>query len=99
MNSGKSASLFGACALLAAALTAALPLFIAFGMVQSGARGVLAALLACGVCLVAGTLALAITAITQKVSQGVQGILGAMLVRMSVPLGALLLVPTAGSPL
>jgi len=99
MNSGRSASLFGACALLAAALAAALPLFIAFGIVQSGVRGVLAAFLACGVCLVAGTLALTITAITQKVSQGVQGILGAMLVRMSVPLGALLLIPTAGSPL
>ena len=99
LNLSRPPSLLRACAIFAAVLAAALPLFIAVGLVQSGGRGLLAALLACGVCFAAGTLALAITAISQKVNQGVQGILGAMLVRMSVPLGALLLLPKAGGPL
>lgn len=93
------ASLPQACGLLAAALLAVLPLFIGFGILRFGAAGAIAALVSCGVCFLAGVLALMITAISQRLHQGVQGILGAMLVRMSVPLLALFLLPQAGGPL
>ena len=95
----RPASLSRACALLAAALLALLPCFAAYGYFTAGTVGVLAALVACGICLFCGILALCITAISQKLNQGVQGILGAMLVRMSVPLVALLALPKIGGPL
>lgn len=92
-------SLARACALLAAALLALLPCFAAYGNFTSGSVGILASFVACGTCLLCGILALCITAISQKLNQGVQGILGAMLVRMSVPLGALMVLPKIGGPL
>ena len=92
-------SLLRACALLTIALLAALPCFVVYGYLAGGLAGVLAALVACGICLFAGTLALSITAILQRLNQGVQGILGAMLVRMGVPLVALFLLPEVGGPL
>ena len=95
----QSASLPHACALLAAALLAVLPLVAGVGLFRSGLIGILAAAAACGVCLLTGFLALGITAISQRLHQGVQGILGAMLVRMGVPLAILLLLPEVGGPL
>ena len=99
INQAQPASLPRACALLAVALLALLPCFAAYGYFTSGMVGVLAALVACGICLACGILALGITAVAQKLNQGVQGILGAMLVRMSVPLGALMVLPKIGGPL
>jgi len=80
-------------------LLALLPLFVAAGYFLSGPIGIVAALVACGICLASGELALCISAITQKLNQGVQGILGAMLVRMAVPLFSLILLPKIGGPL
>ena len=99
MAQAPPASLPRACALLAAMLLALLPCFAAYGYFTSGPVGILAALVACGICLLCGILALCITAISQKLGQGVQGILGAMLVRMSVPLLAVLALPKIGGPL
>lgn len=93
------ASLYRASALLVAALLALLPCFAVFGYCTSGAYGILAAVVAFGICLACGILALAITAISQAMNQGVQGILGAMLVRMGVPLVAMFVLPEVGGPL
>ncbi len=99
MTKAWPASLAWTCALLATVLLALLPCFAAYGYFTGGPVGILAALIACGICLLCGILALCITAISQKRNQGVQGILGAMLVRMSVPLVALLALPKIGGPL
>jgi len=98
MTQARPASLPRACALLAAALLALLPCFASYAYSTNGSAGILAALVACSICLLCGILALCITAISQKLGQGVQGILGAMLVRMSVPLLALLALPKIGGP-
>ncbi|MFN0018065.1 MAG: hypothetical protein ACKVP0_07390 [Pirellulaceae bacterium] len=98
-TSARPASLIRACALLAAVLLALLPCFAAYGYFASGSIGILAALVACGICLACGILALCVTSIAQKMNQGIQGILGAMLVRMGVPLFALLVLPKIGGPL
>ena len=95
----RPASLPRACALLAAALLLLLPCFAAYGYLASAMNGILAALVACGICLASGIVALCITAIAHKVNQGVQGVFGAMLVRMSVPLVALFVLPKIGGPL
>jgi hypothetical protein len=98
-NSARSASLPRACAILAAALLLLLPLIAAYGYFASGTVGILAAMVAFGICLVPGILALCVTAISQKLNQGVQGILGAMGIRMGAPLAALLVLPKLGGPL
>jgi hypothetical protein len=91
--------LLRACLVLAAALVAPFPGFAGYGYWISGSSGILAALVALGICLFAGTLALVVTAVSQRMNQGVQGVFGAMLVRMSVPLVALFLLPKIGGPL
>jgi uncharacterized membrane protein YozB (DUF420 family) len=99
LASARPASLLRACALLAAALLVLLPGFASVGYFTSGSMGILAAVVACGICLACGILALGVTAITQKLNQGMQGIFAAMLVRMSVPLIALLILPKIGGAL
>lgn len=98
-NLARPASLPRACAILSAALLLLLPVVGAYGYLTSGAVGILAAMVAFGICLVPGILALCLTAISQKLNQGVQGILGAMGVRMGAPLAALLVLPKMGGPL
>lgn len=95
----RPASLPWACALLAAALAALLPCFAAIGYSTSGTIGILAAAVAFGICISSGIAALCITAIAQMMNQGVQGVFGAMLVRMSVPMVALFVLPKIGGPL
>ena len=98
-TSERPASLLRACALLSAVLLALLPVFAVCGYFLSGPAGILAAVVAFGICLFPGNLALCVTAISQKVNQGVQGILGAMFVRLGVPLVALLVLPKIGGAL
>lgn len=98
-NSVRPKSLLWACSLLTAALVSLLPCFAAYGYFASGAIGVLASLVAFAICLTCGILALCVTAITQKMNQGMQGILAAMMVRMSVPLVALVVLPKVSGPL
>lgn len=95
----RPASLSRACAVLAVILLALLPGFAAYGYYFHAMVGILAALVACGICLTCGILALCVTAIAQKMGQGIQGVFAAMLVRMSVPLVALLALPKIGGPL
>jgi hypothetical protein len=95
----RPASLLRACLLLAAALAAPFPCFAGYGFWTRGGSGILAALTALGICLFAGNSALVVTAVSQRMNQGVQGVFGAMLVRMSVPLAALLVLPKIGGPL
>lgn len=95
----RPASLLRACLVLAAALVAPFPCFAGYGYWISGSSGILAALVAFGICLFAGISALVVTAVSQRMSQGVQGVFGAMLVRMSVPLVALFMLPKIGGPL
>ena len=95
----RPASLPRACALLVALLLALLPCFAGYGYYASGTIGIFAALVACGICLTCGILALCVTAIAQKMNQGLQGVFGAMLVRMSVPLAALFVLPIVGETL
>ena len=98
-SSARPASLPWACALFAALLVAILPCFAAYGYGVSGPIGILAATVAFGICLASGIAALCITAIAQKTNQGVQGVFGAMIVRMSVPMVALFVLPKIGGPL
>lgn len=95
----RPASLLRACLVLAAALVAPFPCVAGYGYWIGGTSGILAALVALGICLFAGTLALVVTAVSQRMNQGVQGVFGAMLVRMSVPLVALFMLPKIGGPL
>ena len=99
LNLPRPASLAWACAILAGVLLGLLPVFALTGYFLSGTVGIAAAVVACAICLACGLLALAITSITQKMNQGVQGILLAMMVRMCVPLGALIILPEIGGPL
>ncbi len=98
-NSVRPKSLLWACALLTTALSLLLPCFAAYGYFTSGVMGSVAAVVAFGICLSSGILALCVTAISQKMNQGMQGILAAMMVRMSVPLAALIVLPKVSGPL
>jgi hypothetical protein len=79
-------SLVVACAGLVALLTIAGCGLGAVAYYRSGPTGILAAAIACGICMATGCLALAIGFYGQKLGQGAQGVLAAMLVRMGVPL-------------
>jgi hypothetical protein len=80
--------LIGACALLAAVL---LPAGLAIGWLVSrrfDAFVLQAALIAAGLCWLAGALALVATHVGTRAGAPVQGVLLAMLLRMGLPLGA-----------
>jgi hypothetical protein len=66
---------------------------------RHGANGLLACLVAAGVCWVSASAALLITAITAGGPQAVAGLFMSIAVRTGVPLGAAALATTVGGPL
>lgn len=79
--------------ILAAWLAAIWPAFAAYGMWRAAASGVAAAAAAGMICGIAGGVSLLLAVAAQKARQPIAGVLGGMLVRMAVPLLALLMVP------
>jgi hypothetical protein len=79
--------------LLAAAMAMAWPLGAAYGMSCSGWTGVFVALGAAALCGAAAALSLVVSVLGQRNSQPVGGVLAGMLVRMAVPMLALLALP------
>ncbi len=72
--------------LLAGVLTLILPLVAWYGHARHGQLGVVAAVVAAGVCLFAGGLALAVTHVFSSIGQAMNGLLLSMLIRSGVPL-------------
>lgn len=79
--------------ILGAILAALWPAFAAYGMWRAGWSGVAASLVALAVCGLAAGLSLLLAATAQRARQPIAGVLTGMLVRMAVPLAALLVVP------
>ena len=78
---------------LAAFLAAMWPAFAAYGMWRAGWNGVAASVAALAVCGLAAGLSLLLAVSAQKAKQPIAGVLAGMLLRMAVPLLALLMVP------
>lgn len=78
---------------LCAALVAVLPAFAMYGFWRAGASGVLSSVIAAAICGGAALTSLLLTAVAQKAKQPISGILTGMVVRMAVPLVALLVIP------
>lgn len=82
-----------------AVLTAALPLFVAYGHSRYGAVGLQAALTAYGICLGASWVALLVAGVCHTPHLAVAGVLASMLVRMGVPMAAMVLFQSSDHPL
>jgi hypothetical protein len=78
---------------LAAILAGLWPAFAAYGMWRSAWSGVAASAVALAICGAAAALSLLMAVAAQKARQPIAGVLAGMLVRMAVPLLALLMVP------
>ena len=81
------------------ALTAALPLFIAYGQSRHGADGLQVALIAYGICLTAALAALTIAGLCNSPQLAVAGVMGSMLIRMGMPMAAIVLFQATKHPL
>jgi hypothetical protein len=88
-----------ACLLLTGVSLAVWPLFAAVGYARSGWLGILAAILAAGVCWGGAVGSLLIAGVFLSTSQALSGVLLGMLFRMAVPLAACLILARSGGPL
>jgi len=86
------------CLLLALILLIALPLFAYVGHSKHGADGVVAAVIAAAVCLIAGCLAITVTSLFQSIGQGMNGLLLSMLIRTGIPLAGWVTLSMQGGP-
>jgi hypothetical protein len=83
--------------LMVAALALVWPAFAAYGVWRSGTDGLAAALAAALLCGSGGAVSLMAAVTAQRAGKPVAGILGGMLIRMVVPLMALLAIPKMDS--
>lgn len=97
--SNAAASLRRACGGLVLIAALAWPLFAAVGYARSGMAGILASLLAGGVCCVGAMSGLLMAGRFGVGAHAVPGILLGMMLRMGIPLGACLVLQTLGGPL
>ena len=82
------AGIVRSCAVLAAVVVLAFPAFAWYGFAQSGFNGILAAVVAAGVCFGGAVAALLVTTLLIGPQSGVQGTLLGTMFRTGVPLGA-----------
>jgi hypothetical protein len=87
-SQGSLASLALGCAVLTALLLVAGVGFGYYGSQRSGEAGVLAAVIAGGVCWLAGCLALGVSFAGQRLNWGAQSVLASMGVRLGLPMVA-----------
>ena len=93
LSSPRQPALAWSLLVLTAALAAIWPAFAAYGLWRAGWNGVICALAAGAVCGIAAAVSLVLASAAQKARQPIAGVLGGMLVRMAVPMVALLMVP------
>lgn len=87
------------CLYLGMAVTVVFPAFAWFGYRHHDSIGVMSALVSAVICYVGAATALVLTGVFRGPQTAVQGLLLGMLVRMGLPLGAGIVLQSAGGPL